>query len=189
MIEVSVDPRARRELEMQVMIVFESMYGNTHTIADRIAEGFGGGVDVIVTPVDRVDPTTVGVGLLIVGGPTHVHGLTSSRTRAAAVAAAEEDEGLHLDGASIEPGLRDWIETIPHGEHRLAVAFDTRADASALVTGRASKGIARRLRHHGYELLAEPESFLVDRQNHLLPGEEERATAWGTQLAALVAAV
>lgn len=89
---------------MQVTIVFESMYGNTHTIADRIAEGFGGGVDVIVTPVDRVDPTTVGVGLLIVGGPTHVHGLTSSRTRAAAVAAAEADEGLHLDGASIEPG-------------------------------------------------------------------------------------
>ena len=57
------------------------------------------------------------------------------------------------------------------------------------MTGRAPKGIARRLRHHGYELLAEPESFLVDRQNHLLPGEEERAAAWGTQLAALVAAV
>jgi hypothetical protein len=35
------------------------------------------------------------------------------------------------------------------------------------------------LRQHGFELVVEPISFLVDRHDHLLPGEEERAERWG----------
>ena len=50
------------------------------------------------------------------------------------------------------------------------------------MTGRASHGIARRLRHHRRELIAEPESFLVDQDNELLDGEIERATQWGRRL-------
>ena len=36
---------------------------------------------------------------------------------------------------------------------------------------------------HGFQLVAEPISFLVDRHNHLLVGEEERAERWGANLA------
>ncbi len=67
-----------------------------------------------------------------------------------------------------------------------AAAFDTRIDGPATLTGRASKGIARRLRHHGLELIAGPESFLVDKHNHLLDGEADRAQEWASKLATTV---
>ena len=35
----------------------------------------------------------------------------------------------------------------------------------------------------GCPLLAPPESFLVSKENVLLPGEEERAEVWGSHLA------
>jgi hypothetical protein len=49
---------------------------------------------------------------------------------------------------------------------------------------RASKGIAAMLHNHGFQLVAEPISFLVDRHNDLLAGEEEQAEQWGATLAA-----
>ena len=53
----------------------------------------------------------------------------------------------------------------------------------AVFTGRASKGIGKRLRGHGFALVAEPESFLVSKRNELEPGEEDRAREWGRHLA------
>jgi hypothetical protein len=44
-----------------------------------------------------------------------------------------------------------------------------------MFTGRASGGIANELRHHGFTLVDEPESFLVDRHTHLVAGEADRA--------------
>jgi hypothetical protein len=65
----------------------------------------------------------------------------------------------------------------------VAAAFDTRLDAPAMFTGRASKAIARLLRRHGATMAAEPESFVVTKDNRLRAGEEDRARAWGRQLA------
>jgi hypothetical protein len=67
-----------------------------------------------------------------------------------------------------------------------AAAFDTRVHAPALVTGQASKGIAKGLRDHGYKLVADPESFIVDTHQRLHAGELERARGWGERLAAEV---
>jgi hypothetical protein len=47
-----------------------------------------------------------------------------------------------------------------------AAAFDTRVDLPVALTGRASKGIARKLRRHGATLISRPESFLVTKDNH-----------------------
>jgi hypothetical protein len=58
----------------------------------------------------------------------------------------------------------------------------------AALTCRASKGIGRALQHHGYELVAEPESFIVTKQNTLEPGEEDHARRWGARMAAGVTA-
>jgi flavodoxin len=38
---------------MKVVVVYESMFGNTHAIADAIAAGIGEGNDVVVLPVAR----------------------------------------------------------------------------------------------------------------------------------------
>lgn len=51
-------------------------------------------------------------------------------------------------------------------------------------TGRALKGIARKLRRHGFEVIEEPESFLVTKDSHLESQEEAHARSWGAQLAA-----
>ena len=78
----------------------------------------------------------------------------------------------------------DWFHALPATAPRAAAAFDTRTDAPALLTGRASKGIAKRLAELGYRLAAEPESFVVDSENHLLAGEADRAEAWASTLTA-----
>lgn len=172
---------------MRALIVFESMYGNTHTIAERIADGLRPAFDVTVCAVADATPTLVAASdLVVVGGPTHVHGMSSSTSRRAAVDALAKDGTLVLDEDAEGPGLRDWFDEL--GEQRAAaVAFDTRIDAPSVLTGRASKGISKRLRKHGFRVVAEPESFLVDKHSRLLDREEDRARAWGATLAALAA--
>jgi hypothetical protein len=172
---------------MRAVVVYESMYGNTHLVADAIGRGLGAHTEVV--SVHDADPAVVaGADLLVVGGPTHVHSLTRESTRhAAAEAAAQPDSALSMDPDSYGAGLREWFEQLPAaGPRGRAAAFDTRMPGPAMVTGRASKGIARRLRHHGYEVVAEPESFLVSRENALVDQEIEHATAWGAALAAVV---
>ena len=171
---------------MRIAVVYESMYGNTHAIADHVAAGFGEPFEVVVSSVDGAQDAIAHAGLVIVGGPTHAHSLTSTNSREAAIKAADEDDDLTLDEHAEDGGLRDWLAGLPDGHHRLAAAFGTRLDAAPILTGRASKGIAKRLRHHGFNVIAEPESFLVDKENHLLAGEAARAQAWGAQLATLI---
>jgi hypothetical protein len=170
---------------MRALVVFESMYGNTHTIADRIADGLRPAFDVTVCAVADATPTLVGASdLVVVGGPTHVHGMSSGTSRRAAVDALAKDDTLVLDEDAEGPGLRDWFDGL--GERPVAAAaFDTRIDAPPALTGRASKGISKRLRKHGFRVVADPESFLVDKHSRLLDGEEDRARAWGATLAGL----
>jgi sugar/nucleoside kinase (ribokinase family) len=174
---------------MRAVVVYESMYGNTHLVADAIGAGLGGEPDVTVTSVDDVDPSLVEqADLLVVGGPTHVHGMSRDATRTAAVEAAAKDDDLSLDPDAEGPGLRDWLDALPKLRVQVA-AFDTRLDAPPLLTGRASKGITRRLHALGCSILADPESFLVTKQNHLEDDQEARARDWGRSLATKLAAV
>lgn len=173
---------------MRALVVYESMYGNTHTIADRIGDGLRTVFDVVeVVPVhDASAERLAAADLVAVGGPTHVHGIASARTRKAAVDAVSEDGDLVLDPDAPGDGLREWIAALGH-HGTAAVAFDTRVDVAPLLSGRASKKIAKRLADHGFRLVAEPQSFLVDKDTHLVAGEAERATAWGAHVAALMA--
>jgi hypothetical protein len=174
---------------MRALIIYESMYGNTHLVADAIAEGLRTAGEVTVVPVKDISTAPVGdVDLLVVGGPTHVHGMTRAKTRQAAVEAAEKPESdldidpeLDVDA----PGLREWFDTVD-SLPSAAAAFDTRIDMPAAITGRASKGIAKRLRRHGASLIAEPTSFLVTKDSKLEPDEALRAREWGERLAALL---
>jgi hypothetical protein len=51
------------------------------------------------------------------------------------------------------------------------------------MAGGAARGIARRLRRHGYHLVMDPEGFVVDdAYGPLRAGEIERAKEWGAQL-------
>jgi hypothetical protein len=86
-------------------------------------------------------------------------------------------------------GLADADLVVVGGPtHMYAAAFDTRLHGPAAMTGRASRGVARLLRAHGFALVAEPESFLVTKQDRLEPDEAGRAREWGIRLAAGIAA-
>jgi flavodoxin len=169
---------------MKALVVYESMYGNTRAIAEAIAEGLGGSP---VRAVHEAGEAPEQRDLLVVGGPTHMHGLTTALSRRLAAEAAKEDGHAALEpGVTAEVGLRAWLRDLVACEGIRAAAFDTRLDRSAALTGTAARGIARRLRGRGYEVVA-TESFLVqDAEGPLEDGELERAREWGEQLARLV---
>jgi len=170
---------------MRAVVVYESIYGNTHLIADAVARGLGD--ETTVVPVaDAVSQLVASADLLVVGGPTHVHGMSRERTRTAGIEAAAKDDALVLDEDAEGPGLRDWFDAMDDHPGRAAAAFDTRMHGPVVLTGRASKGIAHRLHRHGFALVDEPTSFLVTKDSHLDPDEAERAKRWGETLAAKV---
>jgi hypothetical protein len=170
-------------VQVRALVVYESMYGNTRAIAISIAAGLGASHEVTLAPVARATPELVrAADLLVVGGPTHMHGMsTAPSRRAAAEAAREPGSGLAMDPDASGPGIRDWLAQAGAGRG-LAVAFDTRIGGSPVLTGRASRGISRLLKGHGHRLLTASESFLVSKQGRLLDGEAARAQAWGTML-------
>ena len=174
---------------MRALICYESMYGNTRHVAEAIGDGLRPTMAVSVVPVGTVaNEDLEGFDLLVVGAPTHAHGLprTSSRKEAVARASAPDDPRSIEPGADAQ-GVREWLDGL--GTLEMAVAtFDTRVDMSPILTGRASKGIAKRMRRLGAVEASPPESFLVLKDDTLKPGEVDRARAWGAQLAQRVSA-
>jgi menaquinone-dependent protoporphyrinogen IX oxidase len=177
-------------MNMRVLIVYESMYGNTRVVASNVADGLRAGHDVILVPVGEATRELLSwADLVIVGGPTHMHRLsTDSSRKMAAQAAAGQASGLTLDPDALGPGLREWFDGIAPGLV-LAAAFDTRINARSVFTGRASRQIRRLLKRHGYHVIAAPESFLVTSRSALLGGEAARARRWGAALGVIASDV
>ena len=174
---------------MRAVVVYESMYGNTHVIADAIGAGLKAAFDVSVVPVSQASPAVLAdADLVVVGGPTHAHGMSRAATRQGAVKAADKPASpLTVEPEALGPGLREWFGSLGRFPVK-AAAFDTRVHGPATLTGRASKGVTRLLREHGFDVIAEPESFLVTKQDRLEPQETARAREWGAKLAAGLAA-
>ena len=175
---------------MNVAVVYESLYGNTREVAEAIARGVADArpdVTVDVFRVGEADPQRLATAdLLVVGGPTHMRGMTTGMSRHLGVSAeAKKDpaEAHDLEPGAEGPGVRDWLHDLPRaGEGRIAAAFDTRIGAR--LAGGAASGIAHRLRRHGYSLVAEPEGFCIqdNGEGPLKDGELDRARSWGAEL-------
>jgi flavodoxin len=145
---------------MRTLIVYQSEYGNTESLARAMGEALSEHGEVRVTPVGE----TSGLGhhdvdLLIVGAPTQRHGLPAD--------------------------TRDMLDGVPEGTLRnvAALAFDTRYRGSRWVRGSAARDIYGILRDLGCRLLARPESFFVaGEEGPLEPGEEDRARSWALKV-------
>lgn len=145
---------------MESLVMYDSQFGNTKRVAHAIADGLRSHGAVRIVGLDKLLPDDLGrVDLLLIGGPTQAHG--------------------------ISPRMRqflDALETAP-GTGMVAVAFDTRLRMPKLISGSASKAIAKRLSRRGVRIFAPTESFFVSRQGpELEHGEIERATAWARHL-------
>jgi flavodoxin I len=167
---------------VKALVVFDSAYGNTAQIARAIGEGLATGEDEIpVRQVGDVQPEDLtGLDVLVVGSPTQ--------------------------RMNFIEGVGDFLESIPHNGLvgvRVA-AFDTRIsneDMQAAVQSRvtrffirlflhrfAATPIAAELKKKGGQPVIKPEGFFVtDTEGPLKAGELERATAWGQQIAGMLA--
>lgn len=166
---------------MDVTVVYESMFGDTKMVAEAIGEGIRQAaldVRVAVVPVARADAgEAVRSDLLVVGGPTHMRGMSNPWSRGK----AEGISGAHLDeDASVSEGVREWLKTLPESAGA-AASFDTRLPN--LLAGGAARPIARGLHRSGRKVLGDEGFIVEDGQGPLRAGEVERARAWGASLA------
>jgi hypothetical protein len=164
---------------MKIFVVYESLYGNTRTIAEAIADGLRDAGDVTIGTVDVLRSDDVqDAALIVAGGPTHIHGMVSERSRDAAH--KDEKHGPPLPCTDL---LRDWLAQLPPGDAP-AAAFDTRIDKPAWLTGSAAKKIGRLLAEAGHPILDAASFLVLGTDGPLAVGEIDRAQAWGRELGA-----
>jgi hypothetical protein len=173
---------------MRGAVVYESMFGATRAIAVAIAMGLEVSMDMkVINAGEASEADLADLDLVVIGAPTHAHGMPRPTTRNDAPNYTEK-KGNHLTleaRANSYTGVREWLNAL--GEVRMqGAAFDTRVKGASVITGRASRGIARTMESQHLVLVSPPESFLVDTHSNLLAGEVKRAAAWGERLGTLV---
>ena len=157
---------------MKVLIIYDSVFGNTEQVAQAMGNALGSQAEVNILRVGDVKPEHLtGLDVLIVGSPTRAFSPT--------------------------PETKKLLGSIPqHGLKGIKVAaFDTRIALSDVdsrilpvfvkVFGYAAKPIADRLTKKGGDLIISPEGFFVKgSEGPLKDGELERATDWAKQIIA-----
>lgn len=159
----------------KTLIVYETGFGNTALVANRIAEGLGAVADVSVLPVAEA-PLSIepDVDLVVVGGPTHAFSMSRESTRRDAERQGGEDPGT---------GIREWLGGVGASDGQPFACFDTRVSKVRHLPGSAAKSACRLIRHRKVGRLVDLQSFYVgDVAGPLLDGELDRATEWGSQL-------
>ena len=180
---------------MEVVIVYESLYGNTRRVAEAIAAGAAAAARPasvrLLNVTDAGPDDAADADLLIVGAPTHALRLPTpgSRNNAPAAAFPPPDPSLEVAPGSTllwnaPVGAREWLATLHKAvPGARAAAFDTRLPNP--LAGGAARPITRALRRHGYTLIAKPQGFVVKgSRGPLRSGEPERAQTWGGSLLA-----
>ena len=150
---------------MKTLVVYDSVYGNTKTIAEAIAGAIPG--DVQLLAAGGADASNLQAGdLLIVGAPTQGGRPTEAAQR-------------FLDGISTQAlaGVR-------------VAGFDTRLSARWVrIFGYAGPKIAAALKDKGGTPVGSAGGFCVTgKEGPLAEGEVERAAAWAREVAGKAAA-
>jgi flavodoxin len=164
---------------MRVLVVYESMFGNTAAIAGAISAGLKIETHATVELFEvgraplQIDSA---VDLVVIGGPTHAFGMSRPETREAA---SEVSAPLVSPG----PGIREWITTVTAPAGMTFAVFCTKVRGP--LPGSAAKSAARELTERGWRQVAAPMTFHVHgKLGPLVDGEERRATGWGQTIAA-----
>ena len=168
---------------MNALIVYESMFGNTHKLAEAIADVLDTAeADITIMPAHEAPSDLSEYQLVVIGAPTHAHSLPRPKSRTDALEwAADPTKQLTLEPDAGSTGVREWLETVMLvGNPRFAI-FSTRVDIPRIFAGDACAAIAKGLRRRLADVDAR-EDFLVDFDNHLVHGEESRAREWANGL-------
>ncbi len=173
---------------MKAVVVYQSLWGSTAAVARAIVEGIGEGA-VAVSTTDATPKALAGADLVVAGAPIHAMNLPTADSVKQAAAKPAGDNAVAADTSNRL--MRDWLADLPAGSAKCA-AFDTRV-RGPLGRGGAAR-IQRKLEKAGYSSIAKPTGFCValrpdqvtSAEGMLVPGELERARAWGRSLAASV---
>jgi flavodoxin len=151
---------------MNSVVIYGSRHGNTRKIAEAIASGLKSrGTVKLLEADDAPSVLPHNTDLVVIGGPTEAHRMT-------------------------EP-MAHFFDRLADGalSARAAAGFDTRLRWPLWLSGSAGAGITARLYKMGARVISPEASFLVNRTAAggklpvLVPGELERAKAWGASLA------
>src|SRR5687768_11782381 len=125
---------------MSTLVVYESMWGNTKTVAEAVAAGVGRDVQAVHVTEAPV-PVPDDVDLLVVGGPTHAFSLTRASTRRDAIAKG-------APAGPTERGVREWLTKLEASDHLEVATFDTRVGSVRHLPGSAAKAAGKEVRRH-----------------------------------------
>lgn len=156
---------------MKILVIYDSVFGNTEKVAQAIGTALSaaGEVEVVRVGNARLEQLA-GLGLLLIGSPTR--------------------------GFRPTEGIAAFLKSLPAnalGSVKVG-AFDTRIDVKTIKNpffrwivsrgGYAAPKMATQLQSSGGELAAPPEGFIVDAsEGPLRGGELERAAEWAAKLA------
>ncbi len=165
---------------MKIIVVYESLWGNTAAIARAIAAGIGPEAQALST-AEATAEALAGVDLIVAGAPVLAFSLPSDKIR----------ESIRVDPRHAStspdfshPSMRAWLAALPAGRGRSA-AFETRIWWSP---GGATGAIVRGLERAGYRSAGKAQRFIVKgTYGPLRDGELERARLWGVELAKTIA--
>jgi hypothetical protein len=167
---------SNEEIEMKAIVVYESHWGNTASIAKAIADGFGPEAQVLTT--DEASRATVAeADLVIAGAPVMAFSLPTDKM----LATLADDAKAPMPPDLSHISMRAWLEDLPPGHGRSA-EFETGVRWSP---GGATGAIANKLERAGFTQLAKSRRFVVTgTYGPLRDGELALAQQWGTELAA-----
>lgn len=166
---------------MRALVVYESLWGNTATIARAIADGIGEGAVAVTT--DQANAEAIrAADLIVAGAPVLGFSLATDAMRDSV---ARSEAGAPEPPDLAHPSMRSWLAALPPGNARSA-AFETRIWWSPRgATGDIERGFQRA----GYGRAAKAAKFVVnDKYGPPRDGEVDRARRWGQELATAAAA-
>ena len=172
---------------MHTLVVYETIYGDTHAVAEGIAGGLRAHGEVRVVAVGHATAELVDwADLVIVGGPTHAHGMTRASTRKGArEAAAKPASELTLDPDAEGPGSANGWDRSASG---VAEASAPRSTAGRRASAVDRPGLGRHRQpaaSSGFRLVAEP-AVPGGPAYAARPRRIHRAARWGADLAAVL---
>lgn len=143
---------------MHALVVYDTNYGNTRTIAEVIATELGRGTRTL-NVTDLTDTSLDGIDVLVVGCP--------------------------INGWKPTERMRAFLRTLTPGSLAgvRAAAFDTRI--KLFLHGDAAGKISHALHAAGASIVAKPHGFVVvGTEGPLAPGETGKAGAWAAFIGA-----
>jgi hypothetical protein len=174
---------------MNTLVVHESHFGNTRSVAEAVADGIADGIASearaghegrveVVDVTDAPDQLAADVDLLVIGAPTHAFSMSRASTR-------RDARAQGADPGHEARGVREWLATLtPTGVLPDIATFDTRVTSVRKLPGSAARAAGRSVvRHHLGSVVDSTSFYVEDSHGPLSDGELDRARAWGRALA------